>query len=70
MVVLIVFHDDLDNDIHDHWIVPLVEDNTHQNKDQVDEKTVDRLAFHDENNPAVVVNVLVVVVVVNMVNET
>jgi hypothetical protein len=67
MVVLIVYRD-LDNDIHNHWIVPSVE-NTHQNKDQFDEKTVDRLAFHDENNLAVV-NVLVVVPVVNMVNET
>jgi hypothetical protein len=62
MVVLIVFHD-LDNDNNDHWIVPLVE-NIHLNKDRVDVKTVDTLAFHDENNSAVVM------VVVNMVNET
>jgi hypothetical protein len=62
MVVLIVYHD-LDNDVHDHLIVPLVE-NIHRNKDQLVEATVDTLVFHDENKPTVVI------MVVNMVNET
>jgi hypothetical protein len=62
MVVLIVYHD-LDNDIHDHLFFPLVE-NIHLNKDQIVEKTMDTLAFHDENM------LVVAMVLVNMVNET
>jgi hypothetical protein len=51
MVVLIVYHD-LDNEIHNHWIFPLVE-NIHRNKDHIVVNTMNTLAFHDENMLAV-----------------
>lgn len=62
MVVLIVYGD-LDNDAHDHWIVPSVED-IHLSMDEIDGTLADTLVNHDENSSAVVM------VAVNMVNET
>jgi hypothetical protein len=62
MVVSIVYHD-LDNDILDHLIFPLVENN-HLNKGQIVVKMMDTLAFHNENMS------VMATVVVNMVNET
>jgi hypothetical protein len=59
MVVLIVYHD-LDNDIHDHLIFPVAENN-YLNMDHIVVTSLDTLAFHDEN---------MMVVVMVVVNET
>jgi hypothetical protein len=62
MVVLNMSHD-LDNDVHVHLIVLLV-DNNYPHNHHIVETLVDTLAFHDENR------LVVVMVLVNMANET
>jgi hypothetical protein len=62
MVVLSVYHD-LDNDVHVHWIVPMV-GSIHPYNHRIVVKMLDTLAFHDGNT------LMVARVLVNTANET
>jgi hypothetical protein len=62
MVVLNVHHD-LDNDVHVHLIV-LVMDNNYPYNHHIVENMMDTLAFHDENM------LVLAMLLVNMANET